>query len=62
MIDNVVVYQKENGFSIVGVNEVPDADDKEMVVEGRDPKKIGAAILALFQKPRKSRAKKEVVA
>jgi hypothetical protein len=63
MIDNVVIYPKENGFALIGVDEQPEAADKEMVVEGKDPKKIGAAVLALFQKPRqyKPREKKAEV-
>ena len=62
MIESVVIYQKENGFAVVGVDDAPSVDDKELVVEGKDPKKIGAAVLALFQKPRTPRKKKEVSA
>lgn len=65
MIEVVEIYQKENGFSLTGHEPDPDAPQKEMVVEGRDPKKIGAAVLSLFQKPkapRKPREKKEVSA
>lgn len=60
----VMVIPKENGFSLIGIDESPEVDDKELVIEGKDPKKIGAAVLALFQKPRaprKSREKKAEV-
>ena len=50
----VKVYKKENGFTI-------EADgNREIVVEGKDPKKVGAAVLMAFAKPRtyKKRAEK----
>jgi hypothetical protein len=54
---NVKVYQKENGFMIEADNGT-DLDAKEFVVEGKDPKKIGAAVLSAFAKPRAPYKKK----
>jgi hypothetical protein len=65
----IYVVKKENGFTVVG--EFGDANTpdkvvrgdlvlyKEIVVEGSDPKKLGAAVLAMFKAPRKPRVKKE---
>jgi hypothetical protein len=52
------VIPKENGFMVEAYNG--ESLVKETVVEGRDPKKIGAAILMAFAKPRtyKKRAEK----
>jgi hypothetical protein len=51
----VNIEQKANGFVVSG--DIGGAN-KELLVEGRDAKKIGAAVLAMFQKPRKPRAKR----
>jgi len=52
----IQLFKKENGFIVK-------ADDgREIVVEGSDPKKLGAAVLAMFKAPRKSRAKKSEAA
>lgn len=59
MPETVKVEAKANGFIVVAIFLAPDKPNKEILVEGRDPKKIGAAVLAMFQKPRKARAKKE---
>ena len=49
----IQLFKKENGFIVK-------ADDgREIVVEGSDPKKLGAAVLAMFKTPRKPRVKKE---
>lgn len=52
MFERVFIEKKENGFVLVGEFPDPEAKDKELIVEGKDPKKIGAAVLAMFQKPR----------
>jgi len=57
MFERLFIEKKENGFVIIGQYEDPEANDKELIVEGKDPKKIGAAILAMFQKPRGPRKK-----
>jgi len=59
MPERIYVVKKENGFVVVG--EFGDAStlDKEIVVEGSDPKKLGVAVLAMFKMPRKPRVKKE---
>jgi len=54
----VYVDAKGNGFVITALADGPQGT-KELVVEGTDPKKVGAAVLAMFKAPRKSRAKKE---
>jgi len=59
MPETVKVEEKANGFIVVAVFEAPDKPNKEILVEGRDPKKIGAAVLAMFKAPRKPRTKKE---
>ena len=53
------VLQKENGFMVQTFDDDV-ALTKEIVVEGKDQKKIGAAILTAFAKPRayKKRAEK----
>ena len=58
MPDTIYVVKKVNGFSIVGEYVNTDIPDREIVVEGSDPKKLGAAVLAMFKTPRKPRAKK----
>jgi hypothetical protein len=62
MYDLVKVEQKMNGFVVIAerAREVDGISDlrRELLVEGNDPKKIGAAILSMFKLPRKSRAKK----
>jgi len=60
----VYVDSKGNGFIVSALNNDSDTIRvvKEVVVEGKDPKKIGNAVLSMYQKPRKSRAKKEVAA
>ena len=56
MMPRVFVVEKENGFLVEGT----DNDKvKEIVIEGKDAKKIGIAILAMFAKPRKPRTRKE---
>jgi len=54
----VEVEEKENGYIVNGYFD--GSPMREVVVEGTDPKKVGAAVLAMFKAPRKSRAKKEV--
>jgi hypothetical protein len=56
MMPRVFVIEKENGFLVEGSEN---DKVKEIVIEGKDAKKIGAAILTMFVKPRKPRTKKE---
>jgi hypothetical protein len=56
MMPRVFVIEKENGFLVEGSEN---DKIKEIVIEGKDAKKIGTAILAMFAKPRKPRTKKE---
>jgi len=51
----VFVVEKANGFVVEGSEN---DRVKEIVIEGKDAKKIGAAILTMFKTPRKPRAKK----
>lgn len=57
MPETVKVEAKANGFIVVGIFEAPDKPNKEIVVEGREPKRIGLAVLAMFAKPRTPRKK-----
>jgi len=59
MPERIYVVKKENGFIVVGEFGDANTPDKEIVVEGSDPKKLGAAVLAMFKAPRKPRVKKE---
>jgi len=59
MPERIYVVKKENGFTVVGEFGDANIPDKEIVVEGSDPKKLGAAVLAMFKAPRKPRVKKE---
>ena len=59
MPETVKVEAKANGFIVVAIFEDPDKPNKEIIVEGNDPKKLGSAVLAMFAKPRKPRTKKE---
>jgi len=52
----VFVIEKENGFLVEGLDS--DNKLKEIVIEGKDAKKIGVAILAMFAAPRKPRVKR----
>jgi hypothetical protein len=52
----VFVIEKENGFLVEGSEN---DQVKEIVIEGKDAKKIGMAILTMFAKPKKPRVKKE---
>jgi len=52
MPERIYVVKKENGYIVVGEFADANTPDKEFLVEGKDAKKIGAAILAMFQKPR----------
>jgi len=52
MPERIYVVKKENGYIVVGEFSDSNTPDKEFVIEGKDPKKIGAAVLAMFQKPR----------
>ena len=54
------VIQKENGFVVEAYNG--ESRVKEIVVEGRDPKKIGAAVLTAFAKPRTYKKRTEKAA
>jgi hypothetical protein len=56
MMPRVFVIEKENGFLVEGSEN---DKIKEIVIEGKDAKKIGVAILSMFSKPRKPRVKKE---
>ena len=58
MPERIYVVKKENGY-IVGESADANTPDREFLVEGSDPKKLGAAVLAMFKAPRKPRAKKE---
>ena len=63
MPERIYVVKKENGFTVVGEFGDANTPDREFLVEGRDAKKIGAVILAMFQKfrrPRKRPAPKAV--
>jgi hypothetical protein len=55
MMPRVFVIEKENGFLVEGSE---DDKIKEIVIEGKDAKKIGVAILAMFAAPRKPRVKR----
>jgi hypothetical protein len=59
MPDTITVVKKVNGFIFVGKHADPKIPDKEIVVEGSDPRKLGAVVLAMFKTPRKPRTKKE---
>jgi len=59
MPETVKVEAKANGFIVVAIYLAPDKPNKEILVEGRDPRKIGAAVLTMFKASRKPRAKKE---
>ena len=50
------ISQKENGFIVEAVDGENPA--RIFVVEGKDPKKIGQAILTAFSKPRAPYKKK----
>jgi len=54
----VRVEQKGNGFLVTGTFENPDAPERECVIEGGSPSRLGEVILAMFKKPRKSPVKK----
>jgi hypothetical protein len=56
------VREKTNGFSFKKVDGPEEFGPVELVVEGKDPLKIGAAVLVLFKKPRKSPVRKGAVA
>ncbi len=57
MPERIYIVKKENGFMVVGEFADANTPDKETVVEGSDPKKIGVAVLAMFKAPRKKREK-----
>lgn len=53
------IQQKENGFVVEVYNG--ESREREILVEGKDPKKIGVAVLAAFAKPRAPYKKKNGV-
>ena len=55
----VYVDQKGNGFVVSGYGAEGSTATKELVVEGDNPSRLGAAVMAMFRTPRKPRAKKE---
>jgi len=59
MPERIYVVKKENGYIVVGESADANTPNREFLVEGSDPKKLGAAVLAMFKAPRKPRAKKE---
>lgn len=61
MPERIYIVKKENGFMVVG-EYADNTPDKEIVVEGADAKKIGAAVLSMFKAPRKARVRKEKAA
>jgi len=58
MIQRVYVEKKENGFVVIGEDESPEVNDKEIVIQGWSPSHVGEAVIQLFKKPRKSPVKK----
>lgn len=58
MPERICIVKKENGFVVAGEFKDANTPDREILVEGSDPKKIGAAILSMFKAPRKPRQKK----
>ena len=54
------ISQKENGFIVEAVDGENSA--RIFVVEGKDPKKIGQAILTAFAKPRTYKKRTEKAA
>lgn len=59
MPERIYIVKKVNGFTVVGKFSDNNTPDKEIVVEGKEPKRIGLAVLAMFKAPRKPRTKKE---
>ena len=55
MPERIYVVKKENGYIVVGESADANTPNREFLVEGRDAKKIGAVILAMFQKSRRPR-------
>ena len=60
----VYVDQKANGYIVQALDNSTESIKvvKECVIEGEVPARLGAAVLAMFKPPKKSRAKKEVSA
>jgi hypothetical protein len=57
--EKIYIVKKENGFMVRGEFTDIKIPGREIIVEGSDPKKIGAAVLVMFKAPRKPRVKKE---
>lgn len=58
---SVRVVPKGNGFLVekhIYCDMTGEGTEREAVVEGKDPKKVGAAVLSMFTKTRGPRAKK----
>jgi hypothetical protein len=57
MPERIYVVKKENGYIVVGEFADANTPDKEFLVEGKEAKRIGLAVLAMFAKPRGPRKK-----
>lgn len=61
----IYIEEKDNGFLFRREAEEGDGSlgfNKEVVIEGRDERKIGETVLAMFKKPRKSPVRKGAAA
>lgn len=58
MPERIYVVKKVNGFVVIGEFADTNTPDREFLVEGKEAKRIGAAVLEMFKAPRKPRVEK----